>query len=174
MKIPRARIRMAQHCLMMFLALASAGTVLSLEADNSESITYNADGQIQMRIEGGVRILDMQDNVIVTQGTLVIRGDNAVIELDVDTGELRRVTVSGSPANYQQELDREGTLVNGSSDRLLFYRDESDNSTVLEFIGNARIESPDSSMHCAAIVYLADQDLIREATGPCQGSLSSN
>lgn len=174
MKTQRARTRFISHCCTLLLAFLSGAPLSALEADNNESITYNADGQIQMRIEGDLRILDMQDNVIVTQGTLVIRGATAVIELDVDSGELRRVTVSGNPANYQQKLDDEGTLVTGSSDTLLFYRDAEDDSTVLEFVGNARIESPDSSMHCAAIVYLADQDLIREATGPCQGSLSTN
>ena len=53
----------------------------------------------------------------------------------------------------------------------MVYSDELD-ETILELVGNANIESPDSTMSCAAIIYIADQDLIREATGPCQGMLS--
>ena len=69
-------------------------------------------------------------------------------------------------------MDEDGALVKGTSDTLIFYTDELD-ETILELLGNANIESPDSTMRCEAIVYISDRDLIREATGPCQGTLSS-
>ena len=124
-----------------------------------------------MRIIGNTRILEMSENVKVTQGSLKIIGSEAVFEYLVSTNELTKVTVRGSPVQYQQQLDEDGNLVTGTSDILVFYSDELD-ETILELVGNANIESPDSTMSCAAIIYIADQDLIREATGPCQGMLS--
>ena len=71
----------------------------------------------------------------------------------------------GTPVRFQQQLDEDGALVIGTSDTLLFYSDELD-ETILELVGNANIESPDSTMRCEAIVYISDRDLIREAAGP--------
>lgn len=154
------------------LALLYCTTVFALESDRSEPVGWNAEGTVTTRLENGLRILEMVDNVIVTQGTLEIAGDRASFEYDAETNELLRVTVHGTPVNYQQQLDDEGGLVSGSSDMVLLYREGDSNETVLEFTGNASILSPDTSMHCSAIVYLADSNLIREATGPCQGSLA--
>ena len=154
------------------LALLPA-SLLALEADTTERVEWSSDGDSTMRVEGNTRFLEMTENVKVTQGTLEINGSTAIFEYDVETNELRRVTIHGSPVRYQQQLDEEGALVTGSSNTVLLYRDQ-DQESVLEFVGDAQINSPDSSMNCAAIVYLANLDLIREATGPCQGTLSSN
>ena len=155
-------------------AIAMAGTSISLESDKDQSVLWRADGDSTMSIEGDTRILAMTENVKVTQGTLEILGDEAVFEYSASTNELTRVTVHGSPVNYQQQLDEDGAIVKGTSDTLLFYTDEIGNETVLELIGNAVIESPDSAMSCASIIYIADRDLIREATGPCEGMLSTS
>jgi lipopolysaccharide transport protein LptA len=143
-----------------------------LEADRQQQVLWSSDGGSTMRINGNTRILEMNENVKVTQGSLEIIGSEAIFEYLVSTNELTKVTVRGSPVQYQQQLDEDGNLVTGTSDTLVFYSDELD-ETILELVGDANIESPDSTMSCAAIIYIADQDLIREATGPCQGILSS-
>jgi len=144
---------------------------LALESDRQQEVQWSSDGGSTMRIEGNTRILELTDNVRVTQGTLQITGDEATFEYDVETSELLRVTVQGQPVNYQQQLNSGGAQVTGSSKTLRYFQDDDDAGTVLELIGEAVIASPDTTMNCAAIVYLADQDLIREAEGPCQGSL---
>lgn len=154
-------------CLSVFMAFPA----LALESDDQQNVQWSSDGGSTMRIEGNTRILELTDNVKVTQGTLQITGDQAVFEYDVETGELQRVTVQGQPVNYRQALDSSGAEVTGQSNTLLYYQDESGGGTVLELIGEAVIASPDTTMNCAAIFYLADQGLIREAQGPCQGSL---
>ena len=148
-------------------------TVLSLESDNIQPVLFSSDGNSTMKIEGNTRILKMSNNVKVTQGTLEILGNEATFEYSISTNELTRVTVHGTPVHYQQQLDEDGSLVKGTSDILLFYTDEFDNETILELVGNANIESPDSTMRCAAITYVVDRDLIREANGPCEGMLST-
>ncbi|MDD9890288.1 MAG: hypothetical protein OXU66_15325 [Gammaproteobacteria bacterium] len=147
-------------------------SLIALESDKDQQVLWSSDGDSTMNIDGDTRILEMSDNVRVTQGTLEILGNEAVFEYQVSSNELTRVTVHGTPVRYQQQLDEDGTLVIGTSDMLMFYTDELD-ETILELIGNANIESPDSTMSCSAIVYISDRDLIREATGPCQGALSS-
>jgi len=155
------------------LALLSLLQVPSaFAADAAGRVLWSSDGGSTMRIEGDTRTLEMQDNVKVTQGALVIKGDEAIFEYNAQTNDLRRVSVFGTPVHYEQQLET-GELVTGSSESMFLYRD-ADGESVLEFRGSAVINSPESSMSCTAIIYLADQELIREATGPCQGTLSSS
>ncbi len=135
-------------------------------------VDWSADGNSSMRLEGDLRIFSMQDNVRVRQGTLSINGDEAVFEYSASSNELLKVTVVGTPVNYEQQA--ESGTVTGSSETIILYREETTQETVLEFLGDAVVNSADSSMHCQAIIYLADQELIREATGPCQGTLNSS
>jgi lipopolysaccharide transport protein LptA len=146
-------------------------SIAALENDKEQSVTWNAD-QAKMNPEGELRILDLIGNVKVIQGSLEITGNHAVFEYGAADNELKKVTVVGSPVHYKQQLDMEKSMVVGTSETLMFYTDEVENQTILKLIGKANIESPDSAMSCASITYLADQDLIREAIGPCEGVLS--
>ena len=156
-------------CLLaVFISGASA-----LESDKRQGIKFSADGGSTMSTSGDIRTLQMSTNVKVTQGTLQIDGDEAIFEYKAASNELNRVTVHGSPVRYQQQLDEAGSLVTGTSDTLVLYTDLLSGETVLELIGSANINTPDSSMKCASIVYLADQNIIREAPGPCEGVFNS-
>lgn len=154
------------------LMLSTLTPVAALEADAQQEIEYSSDGGSSMHLEAGSRIWVLTDNVNVTQGSLQITGDEAIIELDAESNELLRVTVHGSPVHYQQQLDNTGALVTGSSLTLELYRDNTDEGMVIELIGEAKIASPDTTMSCTSITYLADRNLIREAEGRCQGSFS--
>lgn len=158
--------------------LLSATTLLgftqsvALESDAGQEIKFASDGGSTMRLEGTSRIWIWTDNVIMTQGSLEITGDEAILELDAETNDMLRVTMHGSPVTYQQQLDDSGSMVTGSSLTIEFYEDDTDQGMVIELIGEASIASPDTTMNCASITYLADRDLIREAEGRCQGSFS--
>jgi lipopolysaccharide transport protein LptA len=165
-------ISMRSQVVAMSVVLLGAQT-FALESDRSQDVRWSADGNSSMMMKDGLRILELSDNVEVTQGSLFIQGDEAVFEYDATTNELNRVTVQGSPVRYQQQLDEDGGMVVGTSETLSFYTDEIDGETIVELQGNANIESPDSTMKCSTITYLADQDLIREAAGPCEGLLNS-
>ena len=147
-------------------------SISGLESDMDQQVLWSSDGDSTMTIKCKIGVLELSANVRVTQGTLEILGDEAIFEYDANSNELTKVTVHGTPVRFQQQLDENGALVIGTSDTLLFYSDELD-ETILELVGNANIESPDSTMRCEAIIYISDRDLIREAAGPCQGTLSS-
>lgn len=157
----------------IFAGLFSALS-FSLETDKDQELLWSADGDSRMSIEDGIRLVEMSDNVKITQGTLEIRGDAATIEYNISNNEVSKVTVTGTPVYYQQQLDSSDVPVKGSSNSISFYSDEVDGATVVELVGDAVIESPSSNLRCSAIVYIADLDLIREAPGPCSGVFNSS
>lgn len=169
MILHRTKLLHSACCLFAFFPIALYG----LESDKLQGIGFNSDGGATISTDGEIRTIEMKTNVIVTQGTLQIKGDEAIIEYKTLSNELIRVTVRGSPVLYQQQLDDSGGIVTGSSDTLLVYTEASTGLTLLELIGTATINTPDSSMKCASILYLAEQNIIREAPGPCEGVFNS-
>ncbi|MFK7865210.1 MAG: LptA/OstA family protein [Pseudohongiellaceae bacterium] len=158
-----------------FLSVATTVLLSSVgqAADNSaEELRYSADGELTMTVADNVRTLNLSENVIITQGTLEIVGDLAILEFDEITQDLIRATIYGKPVSYTQILSDDNASVNGTSDSIVLLTEESTDTSVIELNGNAKIQSPDSSMQCAAIVYIPDNDLIRKATGPCAGLLN--
>ena len=157
-----------RHQLLAALILLPSFSV-ALEADKLQAVDWFTDGNTSMRIEGDYRIIEMSENVRVTQGTLEILGDDAILEFNTATGELSKVTVHGNPAHYQQQADEDGGMVIGTSKTLVFYTDEIDGGSILELIDGASIKTPDSTMSCNSIIYAVDEGLIRDAPGPCTG-----
>ena len=156
----------------IIIGCLSSTSSFSLEADKDQELLFSAQGGSHMSIEGDIRLMEMSDNVIITRGTMVIRGDTATIESIISSGEVSKVTVLGTPVYYEQQLDSNDEPVKGSSNSISFYTDESDGSSVVELIGEAVIESPTSNFKCSAIVYIAEQDLIRDTQGPCSGAFN--
>ena len=145
----------------------------ALESDREQQVTWSADGNSTMQIIENLRILEMTTNVIVNQGSLEIKGDQAVFEYEASTNELRKVQVYGNPVTYQQQLDMDYNTVTGFSDSLTLSSNDFE-ETILELFGNAQIKSPNSTISCNAIVYIVEKDLIREAVGPCEGALGAH
>lgn len=156
----------------LFAAAALSVAADAHSAENPQKLSYSADGELTMTVSDNVRTLNLSENVIIIQGTLRIVGDLAVLEFDEPTQELIKATVFGAPVRYTQGLDSEDSEVEGTSDSIQLVTEESTGVSVIELTGNAYIQSPDTTMQCAAIVYLPDSDLIRKATGPCAGTLS--
>ncbi len=151
--------------------MASVST--AFESDKDQELEFSADGDSKMITVEGIRIIEMSNNVIITQGTLQISGDEATIEYNIAASEVSKVIVIGNPVRYQQQLSSDDGLAKGSSKTITLYTDEDDGSEIVELIGEAVIESPNSNFACHSIVYIADQDLIREAAGPCSGVFNS-
>jgi len=158
----------------IIIGCLSSTSSISLEADKDQELLFSAEGGSHMSIEGDIRLMEMSDNVIITRGTMVIRGDTATIESIISSGEVSKVTVLGTPVYYEQQLDSNDEPVKGSSNSISFYTDADDGSSVVELIGEAVIESPTSNFKCSAIVYIAEQDLIRDTQGPCSGAFNTS
>ena len=144
-----------------------------MAAQSQSPVNWSADGELLVTIENDRRILRMRDNVIISQDSINISGNSAIFEYTLDTQELLRVTVLGTPVRYTQASESSAEPVTGKSDTLIFYDDELTEDTIVEMIGNAFIKSPSSTMNCASIIYVTERDLVREAVGPCQGALNS-
>ncbi len=158
-------------------SIVAAGAItnsFALEADKSQELLLSSEGSTRMSIVDGIRFVEMSDRVVITRGTMEIRGDTASIEIVISNEEVRKVTVIGTPVLYEQQLDSSDEPVKGSSNTITFYPDENDGTNVVELIGEAVIESPTSSFKCRSIVYIAELDLIRETEGPCSGAFSSS
>ena len=144
-----------------------------MAAQSQSPVNWSADGELLVTIENNRRILRMRDNVRISQDSINISGSSAIFEYTLDTQELLRVTVLGTPVRYTQASESSAEPVTGKSDTLIFYDDELTEDTIVEMIGNAFIKSPSSTMNCASIIYVTERDLVREAVGPCQGALTS-
>jgi lipopolysaccharide transport protein LptA len=136
-----------------------------LESDKDQDILYRADGRSTSRIENDMRIVTLEQNVRVTQGTLEIRGDSARFEIEIDTSIIQRVTVDGSPAGYRQQLDESGGLIEGQSESILYYVED---EPVVELLGSATLRRPNDVLTCVSIKYFTDSRFT-ETTGPCEG-----
>ena len=160
--------------LIITLGCLSITSSFSLEADKDQELLVSADGGSRMSIIGDIRLMEMSDNVIITRGTMEIRGDTATIETIMSSGEVSKVTVVGTPVYYQQQLDSSDEPVKGSSNSITFYSDEDDGATIVELVGEAVIESPSSNFKCSAITYIAELDLMRDSQGPCSGEFNTS
>ncbi len=155
---------------MLAFAGLLCGAAAAPENDSEQAIEWSADGNSSISTENGARNLRMTDNVVITQGSLEIRGDEALLEYDAETNALDRVTVRGAPARYRQALDDAGGVVAGSGDAILFYVDENGDS-VIELVGNAEISSRDLNTSCETILYVTELELVR-ASGNCAGTFA--
>jgi len=137
----------------------------ALEADKDQDIVYSSLGRSTSRMEGDVRIVTLEDDVKVTQGTLEITGDNAVFESEPGSSAIRQVTVSGAPAKYRQQLDNDGEYVEGESASIYYYVE---GEPIVEFVGEATLRSNNNILSGASIKYFTDSRFT-ETTGPCEG-----
>lgn len=151
--------------LLLLAALLFVGTGSGLESDKDQDIEYSSLGTSTSRVDGNVRITTLEDNVRVSQGTLEIRGDNAVFERDLQSSSIQRITVTGSPANYRQQLDESGALIEGESESIYYYVE---GEPVVEFVGEATLRGLNDVLSCVSIKYFTESEFT-ETTGPCEG-----
>lgn len=142
------------------LALLAAGTAWALSSDKSQPINVQADH--------GDFIADANDtssgtsvytgHVVITQGSIVITGDKAVMR--VVSNELRSADVTGAPATFQQQPDQ-GELIHGVSQELTYDASLDD----VNLITQARLEQGLRLMTADHIHYNTDtQHMIAQST----------
>ncbi|MEX2131249.1 MAG: lipopolysaccharide transport periplasmic protein LptA [Pseudohongiellaceae bacterium] len=139
-----------------------------LESDKVQDVIYNSSGNSTSRVEGNLRIITIEGDVSVTQGSLQITGDKAVFERSLDSNSINRITITGSPATYQQQLESDGALVQGKSETILYYEE---GEPVVELVGAANLQQHNDVLNCASVKYFTDSGTTHY-TGPCSGVLS--
>jgi len=146
----------------------SATAVWSLSVDREQELIYSADGNSTIATVEGMRIVTVRENVFIKQGSMELRGDLAIFEYDQQNSELRKVSVTGKPASFQQQPDGDGEVITGSSENIYYYIGS---ESLVEFVGTARFSQGGSVMNCIEIRHGIDSGTT-EMTGPCSGTLA--
>ena len=102
--------------LLAIIVLCSAAPTWALRSDADQPI----------HIEGDDAEIDQQNGTIVytgsvqlAQGTLRVNGDKMVVKISGD--QVRRITTTGSPARYQQELEDDQGSVIANADAIVYH-----------------------------------------------------
>ncbi len=92
--------------LLLILALMAPATSMALKSDRQQPLDVNADASDGTLGDG---TSTLRGNVVIRQGTLLIRADTAQVT-KVD-GRVRKVELSGRPVHLQQEIEQEGLVM---------------------------------------------------------------
>ena len=104
-----ARRRAAACCLLAALAAGAAAE----KADRDKPVNLEAD---RVTIDDSKKIAVFEGNVVLTQGTLQIRGDR--MEVRQDKEGFRQGITWGSPAHFRQKRDGFDEYIEGWAERI--------------------------------------------------------
>ncbi|RUO71925.1 lipopolysaccharide transport periplasmic protein LptA [Idiomarina ramblicola] len=115
-----------------------------------------------MEVESSQEELDIKnnrlvltDNVIIRQGTLLIRADRLEASASENAEQADTFVAEGSPATYSQTLD-DGNQINAEANKITYFQGEQR----LELSGNARISQGSSSSSGELITYDLDEQTV--------------
>lgn len=131
---------------------AFVGTARAERADRDKPLHIQAD---QAQVDDASQTSVFTGNVILTQGTLVIRGDKIVIVQDKDG--FKRGTTSGHQSSFRQKREGLDEYVEGYGDRI-----EYDTKTeVLDLYGKARMKRVMDEANGEHITYDSKTEVFR-------------
>jgi lipopolysaccharide export system protein LptA len=134
--------------LALLLCALAAGNALARKSDRGKPMDVTADHSDTSLADDSVSTLT--GNVVVTQGTMVIHADKAVINRK--GGDISRAVLTGAPVSLKQD-DENGEPMTATSTKVDY--DLATNIAV--FTGNAIIDQPArGQMHGEKIVYNVD------------------
>lgn len=119
------------------------------KADREKPVNLEAD---MVTLDDIKKVSVYQGNVILSQGTLMVRADR--VQVTQNAAGLDKVTATGRPAAFRQKLDGRDEFIEGFSDRIEF---DSTNSQ-LELIGQARLRRGGDELRGAQISYNANTE----------------
>lgn len=85
--------------------LLLCGQLMALESDRKQALEINADAT-EGTLGDGKAVL--YGNVVIRQGSLLVRAD--VAEIEKVEGRVRRVILTGKPVHLEQEIEQEGLV----------------------------------------------------------------
>jgi len=99
--------------LLILLACLLPGPVLAEKADRDQPIDIEAD---TLTTNDAKKTSTYTGNVIVTQGTLVIRADKLTVREDQDG--FQHSTSTGNPTTFRQKMEGKNEYIEGSAQRI--------------------------------------------------------
>ena len=97
---PIHKVCMKSFSVILLLGLLSAGHVLAERADRDKPVHLEAD---RATVANANRTSMFTGNVVLTQGTLIIRADKMVVK--EDSGGFRHATAFGNLVSFRQKRD---------------------------------------------------------------------
>ena len=134
------------------LKTTACGILLALQCGMAHALQSDADQPIH--IESDDAEIDQNNETIiytgsvkVIQGSLTVSGERMVVNIKND--QVERITTSGSPAKYSQQLENDQGIVQASADSIIYHT----NSERVDLNGKAVIEQLGSTLSGETIRY---------------------
>lgn len=134
-----------------------ASPALAEKADRDKPANLEADA---VTLDDVRKISIYEGNVILSQGTLMLRADRVQVT-QTATG-LDKVVATGWPVSFRQKIDGREEYIEGVSDRIEY---DSVNSQ-LELIGQARLRRNGDELRGARISYNANTEFYKVVGQP--------
>ena len=132
-------------------------------ADRDQPVHLEAE---QVSIDDAKQISTFTGKVLLTQGTLTIRGDKLVVKQNQEGLQLG--TATGQPASFRQKREGFEEYVEGYGERIEY---DSANTTV-DLYGQARIQRGHDEVRGAHISYNFKTEIFQARSTPDQGAES--
>lgn len=146
---------------MGFYAALSAALLVSPahaeKADRDKPVNLEAD---MVTLDDIKKVSVYQGNVILSQGTLLLRADR--VQVTQNAAGLDTLSATGRPATFRQKLDGRDEFIDGVADRIEY---DSVNSQ-LEMIGQAQLRRGSDELRGAQISYNANTEFYKVVGQP--------
>ena len=119
------------------------------KADRDKPVNLEADS---VTLDDIRKLSVYQGNVILSQGTLMLRADR--VQVTQNEAGLDKVVATGRPVAFRQKLDGRDETIEGYADRIEY----DGSSSQLELIGQARLRRGSDELRGARISYNANTE----------------
>jgi lipopolysaccharide export system protein LptA len=127
------------------------------KADRDKPVNLEAD---TVTLDDIRKVGVYQGNVILSQGTLMLRADRVQVTQNADG--LERVSATGRPVAFRQKLDDREEFIEGFADRIEY----NGVTSQLELIGQARLRRGTDELRGAQISYNANTEFYKVVGEP--------
>jgi len=145
----------------LFFALLCAAQLASPahaeKADRDKPVNLEAD---VVTLDDIKKVSVYQGNVILSQGTLMLRADR--VQVTQNASGLDKLSATGRPATFRQKLDGRDDFIDGFADRIEY--DSADSQ--LEMIGQAQLRRGSDELRGAQISYNANTEFYKVVGQP--------
>ena len=127
------------------------------KTDRDKPVNLEAD---TVTLDDVRKISVYQGNVILTQGTLMLRADQ--VQVTQNASGLDKISATGRPASFRQKVDGRDEFIEGFSSRIEY---DGVNSQ-LELIGQAQLRRGSDELRGAQISYNANTEFYKVVGQP--------
>ncbi|MCX7627189.1 MAG: lipopolysaccharide transport periplasmic protein LptA [Methylophilaceae bacterium] len=139
------------------LSLLASMPALAEKADRDKPIELEADS---LTTNDAKKISTYTGNVILTQGTLVIRADKLVVREDKDG--FQHGTSTGNPTTFRQKMEGRDEYIEGSAQRIEY----DGRMDKVQLYGKAWVKRGEDIVHGDYIMYDASAEYAEVIGGP--------